>query len=387
MADRFALGAADERPALTAAGRTLSYRTLQDRIDAVPLPEHGPLDLSALDLADALAGLFAAARAGVPVRIGPADDNNPVPLPTDAFLIVSTSGSSGRARTVIRTAASWLSSFRPVADRTGLHPADRVLLTGPLTSTLHLFAAVHTLWLGAELTDDPAVATAAHVVPTVLADLLSAPSPQLRTVVVAGAALPGRIEQAALDRGLRLVEYYGAAELSFVAIRVAPQPFRPFPGVQVRVVDGQLWAHSPYLASDSGSDGPTVRRALDGFVSVGDQAELTADGVLVIRGRGLSAITTGGHTVPAHDVEQAIAAVDGVRAVVVLPLPHDRLGQIVAAAIETDAELAPIRRVVRARLPAPAVPRRWLTVARLPRLPSGKLDRCAALELLLAGAR
>ena len=40
-----------------------------------------------------------------------------------------------------------------------------MLLTGPLHATLHLFAAVHTLAIGAELIDQRRAATAVHAVP------------------------------------------------------------------------------------------------------------------------------------------------------------------------------------------------------------------------------
>ncbi len=63
---------------------------------------------------------------------------------------------------------------------------DRLLLTGPLTSTLQLFAAVHALAIGALVTDDAAIANAAVCVPARL-DAVVAASPQLRSVVVAGA--------------------------------------------------------------------------------------------------------------------------------------------------------------------------------------------------------
>ena len=119
-----------------------------------------------------------------------------------------------------------------MAQLAGLSSADTVALTGPLTSTLHLFAAVHTLAIGGHLTDDPERATAVHAVPQRLATLLdelprTAP---LRTAVVAGGALPAAVARRCLDRGIELTEYYGAAELSFVAARRVPVPCARSPG-------------------------------------------------------------------------------------------------------------------------------------------------------------
>ncbi len=382
LADRFELGAGGDQPAVTIEGQSVSYSALQALVDRLPPPPGGLLDLSQMSAIDALAAVFAAARSGTAVLVR-APGSTPVALDEvipGALLVVMTSGTSGRPRAVVRTAASWSSSFRPFAELTGLSGADTVLLTGPLQSTLHLFAAVHTLWLGAHLTDDPERATAVHAVPSVAADLLEDPPPTLRTIVVAGAPLPPGLEDRALARGLTLVEYYGAAELSFVAARVAPARLTAFPGVEIRIVDGELWARSPYLALGCVVPGNHVGSALptrDGFVTVRDRVDADPDGALVIRGRGDAAVITGGHTVLAEDVEAAIGVLPGVRAVAVIGVPHARLGQVVAAVIEltTEGRLADVRRTARLVLNGAALPRRWLVVERLPRTAGGKVAR------------
>ncbi len=269
--------------------------------------------------------MFAAAAAGVPVIVAnpstPGPSRVPADLPSGTFLVAVTSGTSGHPRPVLRTAASWTASFAPLAELAGIGPDDRVLLTGPLHATLHLFAAVHTLAVGAELTDQPANATAVHAVPAVLADLLDAlpTDAPLRTAVVAGTRLPADIATRAAARGIAVTEYYGAAELSFVAAGRYPEPLRPFPGAEVQIRGGELWVRSPYLAIGypAGVTGP-LRRDADGFATVGDLADRTADGALLIRGRGDAAITTGGATVVAEDVEDALIGLPGVAAVAVV---------------------------------------------------------------------
>ena len=82
--------------------------------------------------------------------------------------------------------------------------------------------------------------------------------------------------------------------------------------------------------------------ARDGFATVGDLAVVGPDGSIRIRGRGDTAVTTGGHTVLVEDVEAALAAIPGVRAVAVVGVPHARLGQLLTAVVEltVDAQLA-----------------------------------------------
>jgi len=343
-----------------------------------------PLTATGLPIATALATVFAAAAAEVPVLIG--DPGTPGPmivpaeLPPGTFLVAVTSGTSGHPRPVLRTAASWTASFAPLAQLTGIGAQDRVLLTGPLHATLHLFAAVHTLASGAELTDQPANATAVHAVPAVLADLLdSLPAgAPLRTAVVAGTRLPGDVAARAAARGIAVTEYYGAAELSFVAAGRYPEPLRAFRGAEVHIRGGELWVRSPYLAIGypPGVTGP-LRRDTDGFATVGDLADQTADGALLIRGRGDAAITTGGATVIAEDVEDALIGLPGVAAVAVVGVPHPRLGQVVTAVIEPvpGADLWGLRTAARQALRAESLPRRWFVTDRLPRTPGGKVAR------------
>jgi acyl-coenzyme A synthetase/AMP-(fatty) acid ligase len=328
--------------------------------------------------------VFAAAAAKIPVVVGNPSTAEPgsarADLPPETFLVAVTSGTSGHPRPVLRTTASWTASFAPLAELAGIRPADRVLLTGPLHATLHLFAAVHTLALGAELTDEPADATAVHAVPAVLADLLgSLPTgAPLRSAIVAGSRMPADLGPRASARGIAVTEYYGAAELSFVAAGRYPQPLRAFPGAQVQIREGQLWVRSPYLAIGypPGVTGP-FRRDTAGFGTVGDLADRTADGGLLIRGRGDAAITTGGATVVAEDVEDALSGLPGVAAVAVVGVPHPRLGQVVTAVIEAapGTDLTGLRAAARQVLRAESLPRRWFVTDRLPRTPGGKIAR------------
>jgi len=376
------LGRAGDAPAITAAGRTVTYRQLAALIRSHAEPAPGPATTAGSDLVEALAAVFGAARRGRPVLVtDPAGPPAALPavLPPATFLVVVTSGTSGHPRPVLRTAASWTSSFAPFSELTGVGADDRVLLTGPLHATMHLFAAVHALAVGAHLVDDPAVATATHLVPSRLAVLLDelGSDAALRRVVVAGAALPERVADRALRRGLTVTEYYGAAELSFVAARRVPGPLLPFEGAEVRIRDGVVWVRSPYLALGypTGVDGP-LRRDQDGFATVGDLA-VRAGGGLRIRGRGDAAITTGGATVVVEDVEAALLTVPGIAAVAVVGVPHPRLGQLVVAVLEPSpgADLAGVRAAARRLLRDQSLPRRWLVADRLPRTPGGKVAR------------
>jgi len=381
-------GDAGDRPAVTVGGRTWTYREFAELIDQRRLLAFDqPLLCATGSVVEALTTVFAAAAMNQPVLV--TDPASPIPMldviPPGTFLVVVTSGTSGHPKPVLRTAASWVSSFAPLAELSGIGTTDRVLLTGPLHATLHLFAAVHTLTLGAELTDRADQATAVHAVPAVFAELLRtlpADAP-LRLAVLAGSALPDELADRAATRSVSVIEYYGAAELSFVAARRHPQPLKPFPGAEVELRDGVLWVRSPFLSLGypHGTIGP-FRRDESGFGTVGDLAAWGPDGGLLIRGRGDAAITTGGATVLAEDVEAALAVLPGVAAAAVVGLPHPRLGQLVTAVVEPipGADLLGLRAAAREVLRDQSLPRRWLITDRLPRTPGGKVQRHAVAQ-------
>ena len=312
----------------------------------------------------------------------------------DGDLVLFTSGSTGRPRGVLRTIGSWQASVEPLSALTGIGAQDVVWVPGPLASSLFLHGAWHAVQVGATPVVErppPAAATALHTVPALLRDAVEAGEqgslPRLRVAVVAGEALPPPLRERAEALGWRVVEYYGAAELSFVGWREDGGPFLPFPGADVDVRDGVVWVRSPYLARgylDPRDVGPLRR---DGeWGTVGDLGAPQGAGFRLL-GRGTTAVTTGGSTVVVEEVEAFLRTRPGVRDAAVVGVPHDRLGALVAAVVvpEQGADWVVLRATLAAAvraLPRPARPRRWSPAAELPRTAAGKLDR-AELALRL----
>ncbi|WP_265523158.1 class I adenylate-forming enzyme family protein [Oerskovia flava] len=329
------------------------------------------------------------------------------------------SGSTGRPRAVVRTRGSWAGSFEHLTRLVGLGPDDTVLVPGPLASSLYCFAAVHALALGAtvQLAHGPAALATAlarshvvHLVPQLLTDVLDviesgAPS-RLRTAVVGGASLPAGERERAARLGIGVVAYYGAVELSFVAVDPDGHGLHPFPGVEVDVRTlpasslGEVWVRSPWVARGYLARATGPFRQEGGWSTVGDLADplpgplvdtpvadapVAAPAPLVLRGRGDGAILTGGATVVPEDVEVVLRAVPGVEDVVVLGTPHRRFGSVVTAVVQGDGRpglRAHLERVARVSLAPAQRPRRWYGVRELPRTPSGKPARAAVSEAL-----
>lgn len=301
-------------------------------------------------------------------------------------IAVRTSGTTSRPRVVVRTTASWWDSFAAVTGLSGVDAGARLWLPGPLQASMNLFAAVHARAVGAHLVADPGGATHGCLTPAALTAVLAdgAPLRGLR-LVVAGDRLPRALADRAVAAGAQVEHYLGAAELSFLAWGSADDDLRPFPGVQVQVRDGVVWARSPYL-SDGYADGQEGPFTVDdeGWATVGDHGVRTGDGCLAVAGRGDLAVLTGGATVLVADVEAALRAA-GAGDCVAVGVPHPRLGQLVAA-VGTDADaLAAARATGVPELSRAQRPRLWFHLDRWPVTAAGKVDRTAVATGAAAG--
>lgn len=289
-------------------------------------------------------------------------------------LLLRTSGSTAAARPVLRSTASWWDSFAAYSTLSGVGAGARLWVPGPPSATMNLFAAVHARVVGAALVPRPEDATHACLTPALLArrgDELPAGS----RVVVAGDALSPAQHATATARGLEVVHYYGAAELSFVAAGAHAEQLRAFPGVQVRAVGGEIRVRSPYVARP----GSGALRVDDGWATVGDRGRLDGDRLVVLGRPGT--VTTAGATVSPAEVEAELSTVArGGCAIVAVPDPD--LGAVLVAVLTDPGDRERLASHARSRLSPAMRPRRWHLVDELPLTPAGKVDRVRLGELV-----
>lgn len=341
------------------------------------------------------------------------------PTPDMPFMIGFTSGTTGLPKAFIRAHRTWTQSFGVSRIEYGTSDRTTVLLPGPLSHGLSLYAAVEALTVGgtaviaprfdaAEMMD---LACAGEVntitaAPTLL-DLMLAARPEARgpgvhSIVTAGAKLsPGlRSRLSRAFPAAEITEYYGASELSFVTIAAArdnPPPDsvgRAATGVDlaVRRDDGSaapsgevgtVWVRSPMLCGGYvGPNDGSGFRCVAGWATVGDRGRLDAQGFLTLIGREGDMILTGGLNVYPSEVEDVLYGVPGVAEALVMGTDEERWGQVVTAVIAGSAGREDLRVACKTRLPSWKVPRLWLAIDAFPRTASGKIDRGAVKALV-----
>jgi long-chain acyl-CoA synthetase len=357
--------------------------------------------------AAAVAALQAATSGqGAPFRIGGA---GPVTERRGMFETL-TGGSLGTPRRILRSQASWLTSFAVNARLFGIGPGVRVAVLGDLSHSLALYGAVEALCLGADLglldqlrPDHQRRALAAQAValvyatPTQLRLMVETAGPvctALRHVVIGGAKLDGdlRAALAHLAPMARITEFYGAAETSFITLSDlqsgAETVGHAYPGVslQLRAADGavvpdgsegEVWVQSPYLFAGYAGDDPGSARWQDGWLCVGEIGVMTPQG-LVLRGRAGRMVTVAGCNVFPEEIEAWLLGLPGVARAAVLPRPDALRGTVLVAALQGDAaQEGAILAAARARLGPLIAPRALFWQQDWPSLPSGKTDLAA----------
>jgi acyl-CoA synthetase (AMP-forming)/AMP-acid ligase II len=174
---------------------------------------------------------------------------------------------------------------------------------------------------------------------------------------------------------------------------------RPFPGMQLRIVDPDTGASLPTgKVGMIQIGGPHILRGIcrrsreevftvDGFYPTGDLGHLDDNGFLFYRGRSDDMFKVSGATVYPSEVEQALRALDGVDAAFVTNVVDAGVDRVGAAVVCRTTTVEQLRAQARTLLSAFKVPTVWLPVDSddaVPRGATGKVDVRRLREMLAA---
>jgi acyl-CoA synthetase (AMP-forming)/AMP-acid ligase II len=345
----------------------------------------------------------------------------PAPAPIvrsgdEAFLMLFSSGTTSNPKAFLKTRAQYRANVAVSAAHLEPLPGVATLAPGPMSYSLTLYAVIESLATGGSVhvadAFDPLQnarrireeqITRVVAVPAVVRTLADAARrdpdrfESLRLVVTGGANLPQALRDAlahALPE-VRLISYYGAAEIGFIGDSRDGDGtlISVYDGVRARIADGETEDEpgTVWILADACSSGyiqATTDAALkgrDGWATVHDQGRMV-DGRLQLIGRAGDIVVTGGHKVALPDVERAFEGMPQLGAVCAVAVPDPRLGSIIALVAEGDAPVkTALQSWARERLAPQFVPHRWYRIDRLPRTVGGKVRRGETAELVTTG--
>ena len=175
---------------------------------------------------------------------------------------------------------------------------------------------------------------------------------------------------------------------------------RPVGGTEVRIADdqgralapgevGEVWLRRPGAPLRSYFRDPEATAAtfVDGWVRTGDLGHVDGEGYLYLDDRKKDVIISGGLNVSSLEVEDVLHEHPAVAEAAVFAVPHEVLGQDVAAAVVVRREVTEreLQSFVRERLAEHKTPHRVFVVEHLPRNPSGKVVKQELRDAFAAG--
>ncbi|HEY6316748.1 MAG TPA: class I adenylate-forming enzyme family protein [Acidimicrobiia bacterium] len=389
----------------------LTDTEVRERLDRVPVAAvvTRPADASRVP-----GPVVAVDTAGVRLARGGAPPHPPARYGADAALVQMTSGTTGPPTPVLLQHAPVLEQLDRVlgtlrGGRTDGSP-DRPPMPNLIPVSLSLWAGIYNVCFafraGAPvvLLDPFDTATFATLVarhgirsvvlpPAAMAMLADDPTvaslAPLRLVRSITAPLSPFLARRFHDRfGVDVLNSYGQTELGGEVIGWSTADLRafgtaklgavgrPHPGVDVRVVDGELQVRTgTAIGGDARGGALDGRLDADGWFRTGDLARVDDDGFVWIEGRVTEMINRGGLKVYPREVEEVLRARPEVRDVAVVGAPDERLGEVPVAFVVGDAppDAAALEAHCRAVLAPYKVPVRFVGIDALPRNEVGKV--------------
>jgi acyl-CoA synthetase (AMP-forming)/AMP-acid ligase II len=349
----------------------------------------------------------------------------------DVALVLHTSGTTSRPKIVPLNQANICATARHIGVTLALTPADRGLNIMPLFHIHGLMAAVlSSLAAGASVHCTPgfnalkffawlddAMPTWYTAVPTMHQAILlragrnqdSVARSKLRFIRSSSSSLPPTV-LAELEATFHcpVVEAYGMTE---AAHQMASNPLPPrarkpgsvglAAGPEVSIMDETGNLMSAGAIGEVVIRGPNVTRGYEnnatanagaftnGWFRTGDQGVIDSEGYLSLTGRLKELINRGGEKISPREVDEILLDHEAVEQALTFALPHDMLGEDVAAAVVLRegkvADERALRDFCALRLADFKVPRKIVFLTEIPKGATGKLQRIGLAEKLGLG--
>ena len=349
----------------------------------------------------------------------------------DIALVLHTSGTTSRPKLVPLSHQNVCASAKNIGQALNLNATDRCLnimplfhihgLMAPLLASLYAGACVYCTpgfnalkffswmeqaqpsWYSAVPTMHQAILSRASKNQAILAGM------NLRLIRSSSSSLPPQVMEA-LEQTFQapVIESYGMTEAAhqMTSNPLPPQPRKPgsvgiAAGPEVAIMDPHGQIQPQGVLGEIVIRGANVTGGYEnnpqanaenfsqGWFRTGDQGRLDAEGYLSISGRLKEIINRGGEKISPREVDEVLMDHAAVQQVVTFALPHEKLGEEVAAVVVLEegktATEQELRHFAGSHLAPFKVPRKIVFLDEIPKGATGKLQRLGLAQKLGLG--
>ncbi len=296
----------------------------------------------------------------------------------DTWVIMYTSGTTGRPKGVVRTHESNMAQYVLSNINMGVLPTDKVMLVMPMCHVNSIYYSFPYTLVTAPIfvynmvsfdpeellrTIEKYRITFTSLVPTHYIMMLALPDEvknsidvsSIRQLLISSAPARKDLKLAIMDyfKNAELWEAYGSTEGGLVTILRPEDQFKKLGSIgkeifgtdRIRILDedrnevpdgevGELFYRTPMLFKEYLKEPEKTKEAFDGgWSSAGDMVRRDEDGYYVLVDRKANMIITGGENVYPSEVESAVGAHEAIRDIAVIGVPDEKWGEAVKAIV------------------------------------------------------